>query len=114
MPIENELLARADQLISDFEETYMPKSKEDDLGSDARAWLLDYESQSQINIHDLLQSRQQVAVIWSIEDVQGRRSDLNDLQCWKVLQECRHCHDCEQGFTWDLIDEVAERLFSSP
>ncbi len=117
MTTENDLLLRAQELIYAFEEQYMPKSKNDDLGSDARAWLIDYESQtiqknlSEIDIYDLLESRRQVASIWSIEDVQDRRPDLDKNQSWQVLQKCRQSHDANHGFTWDLLDLVAEELY---
>ena len=69
---------------------------------------------SKIDIHELLKQRRQVAVIWSIEDVQGTRPDLNDDQAWEVLMQCEHVHDCEVGFTWMLIETVASDLFPSP
>lgn len=72
------------------------------------------EPASPIDVHDLLARRRQVAVIWSIEDVQSVRDDLSDDQAWEVLQECRHRHDCEYGFTWTLIEIIADELFPEP
>jgi len=69
---------------------------------------------SHIDIHDVLKQRRQVAVIWSLEDVQGVRPDLNDDQAWEVLEECRDKHDCEYGFTWILIEVIADDLFPRP
>jgi len=69
---------------------------------------------SKIDIHDVLKQRRQVAVIWSIEDVQGMRPDLNDDHAWEVLQQCERVHDCDVGFTWLLIEIVAEDLFPLP
>lgn len=66
---------------------------------------------SNIDIHALLESRHQVAVIWSMEDVQSVRSDLNEDPAWAVLKHCRRVHDCEHGFTWDLLEYVADELF---
>jgi hypothetical protein len=63
------------------------------------------------DIHQLLEQRREVAVIWCVEDVQSVRPDLNDDQAWKVLQRCRHVHDCEVGFNWLLIEIVADDLF---
>jgi len=117
MTTENDLINRAQKLIYAFEEQYTPKSINDDLGSDARAWLIDSESQtnqknrSEIDIYDLLENRRQVASIWSIEDVQDRRPDLDKNQSWQVLQKCSQCHDAHHGFTWDLLDLVAEQLY---
>jgi hypothetical protein len=64
-----------------------------------------------IDIHELLEQCRQVAVIWSIEDVQELRPDLDGEQAWRVLKECERVHDCSVGFTWDLIDSVADDLF---
>ena len=69
---------------------------------------------SKIDIHDVLKQRRQVAVIWSIEDVQGTRPDLNDDQAWEVLQQCERVHDCDVGFTWLLIEIVADDMFALP
>jgi hypothetical protein len=65
----------------------------------------------QIDVHRVLETRKQVAVIWSLDDVQQTRPDLNDDQSWQVLQRCIHAHDCNYGFSWDLISFVADSLF---
>ncbi len=65
-------------------------------------------------IHALLASRHEVAVIWSVEDVLELRPDLDEEQAWKVLQQCSHVHDCEVGFNWHLIEYVANDLFPEP
>lgn len=67
-----------------------------------------------IDVHALLEERRQVAVIWSIDDVQHVRNDLDDDQAWQVLQRCDRLHDCELGFNWLLIWTVAEDLFPAP
>lgn len=67
-----------------------------------------------IDIHALLETRQQIAIVWSIEDVQHQRPDLTDEQAWDVLQQCKRAHDCNYGFTWDLIDYVADDLYPEP
>lgn len=72
------------------------------------------KKRDEINVHELLGERRQVAVVWSIEDVQGVRPDLNDDQAWKVLQRCDKYHDCELGFNWLLIETVADDLYSEP
>ena len=68
----------------------------------------------EIDIDELLIRRKQVAVIWSVEDVQSVRRDLTDAQSWEVLQQCRQVHDCELGFNWLLIETVADDLFPEP
>ncbi|MCC7290444.1 MAG: hypothetical protein IT449_00110 [Phycisphaerales bacterium] len=69
------------------------------------------ESTRELDIHLLLAERRQVAIIWSIEDVQSVRPDLTDDQSWHVLQRCIRAHDCEVGFNWMLIECVADDLY---
>jgi hypothetical protein len=66
---------------------------------------------SHIDIHEVLEQRGQVAVIWCIEDVQEIRPDLSDAQAWDVLQTCKDRHDCTLGFTWTFIELIAEEIF---
>ena len=70
--------------------------------------------QCQADIHKLLESRREVAIIWSIADVNRVRRDLRADQCSEVPQECVAVHDCGWGFTWDLIQAVADDLFPVP
>lgn len=72
------------------------------------------QERRRMDIHKLLEQHREVAVVWSVEDVQSVRPDLNDDQSWKVLQRCEKAHDCNYGFTWDLIDMVASDLFPEP
>jgi len=69
---------------------------------------------SNIDVHELLEQRRQVAVIWGTEDVQNVRPDLNDDQAWEVLQECNRRHDCEVGFTWEMMNILADDMFPVP
>ncbi len=66
---------------------------------------------SEIDVHAVLKLRRQIAILWSIDDVQSRRPDLNDDQAWNVLQQCKSWHDCNDGFTWELIESVADTLY---
>jgi hypothetical protein len=62
-------------------------------------------------IHALLASRRQIAHIWSIEDVQGIRPDLDGDQAWEVLQNVNRHKDAELGITWLTLEMEAEHLF---
>ena len=62
-------------------------------------------------IRELLQRQRQVAVIWCCDDVKSVRPDLTDDQCFDVLKQCRDQHDCQYGFTWTFIEDVAQNLF---
>ena len=67
-----------------------------------------------IDIQELLAQRREAAVIWAIEDVQSVREDLSDDQAWEVLLQCKRVHDCNHGFTWELIEAVADSMFPTP
>jgi hypothetical protein len=67
-----------------------------------------------IDIHAVLAKGHQIAIVWSVQDVQQLHPDLSDEQAWQVLRDIEHNHDCNQGVTWDLIDWVASQMFSSP
>jgi hypothetical protein len=62
-------------------------------------------------IQELLRRQRQVAIIWCIADVKGVRPDLTDEQAFDVLERCIDQHDCEWGFTWTFIKDIAEDLF---
>jgi hypothetical protein len=62
-------------------------------------------------IHQALAGRKQVAVIWSVEDVQEIRPDLTAKQAWEVLQQARKAHDAGIGITWSVLECHAEMLY---
>jgi hypothetical protein len=69
---------------------------------------------AKIDIHKLLEKKRQIAVVWSIEDVQENRPDLSDDQAWHVLQMVEKHHDCNYGITWDTLDIHASELYPEP
>jgi hypothetical protein len=69
---------------------------------------------SKIDIDDVLAQRRQIALIWSIEDVQHVRPDLSDDHAWEVLQRCGNKCDAEYGLTWQDIEDFADSLFPAP
>jgi hypothetical protein len=66
---------------------------------------------NEIDVNALLAKRRQIAVIWSIEDVQQERPDLNGDQAWEVLLRVEHYHDCNYGITWEQLNMAADDLF---
>lgn len=68
---------------------------------------------TKINIHAVLAERQQIALIWSIEDVLEVRPDLSDDQAWEVLKIVDRRHDATCGVTWDTLAYIAAELFGS-
>ena len=69
------------------------------------------DSDTTIDIHELLTGRQQIAAIWSIEDVQQVRPDLTDDQAWEVLYQVGRKHDAEYGINWTTLEGMADILF---
>jgi len=66
---------------------------------------------TEIDIHTLLALHRQIAIVWSIEDVQEVRPDLTEDQCWQVLQFAKRGHDAECGINWETLEYVACALF---
>lgn len=69
------------------------------------------DAESRIDVQQLLRQRREVAVVWCVDDVKGVRPDLTDDQAWEVLERCYDKHDCEWGFTWTYIQDVAGIMF---
>jgi hypothetical protein len=72
------------------------------------------QDNNDIDIHALLAERKQIAVIWSIEDVQEVRPDLTEDQAWKVLEYVDRKHDAELGVSWITLEIVADDMFPKP
>lgn len=66
---------------------------------------------STTKVHQLLNNQMQIAVIWSVEDVQSIRPDLTAQQAWEVLQFCRKAHDACVGINWEVLEASANILF---
>ncbi len=54
-----------------------------------------------------------ITLVWSIDDVQMVREDLNDEQAFKVLLYVERNHDASRGVNWDVIEWAAAHLFGS-
>lgn len=64
-----------------------------------------------LDVNKNFNPNRQIAIIWSIEDVLGIRSDLTEEQAFNVLKEIERHHDCTIGVNWDVIEEVANILY---
>ncbi len=69
------------------------------------------EEDIDVDIHELLAKNRQIAVLWSVEDVQSVRPDLSDDQAWEVLKMVGHNADQELGICWLSLEGAAEDLF---
>lgn len=65
----------------------------------------------ELDLHELLAARREIAAIWCIEDAQAARPDLTDDQAWEVLQHVQHKHDATVGISWATLEILAEDLF---
>jgi hypothetical protein len=69
------------------------------------------------DFHDMvnghLAERRQIAIIWSIEDVQEVRPDLTEDQCWEALAATKRYHDATIGINWDALRCHAALLFGT-
>jgi hypothetical protein len=66
------------------------------------------------NLNDLLFENRLIAHIWSVEDVQFVRPDLNAKEAWAVLKQLGKDLDSSRGITWDTLNEAATDLFGKP
>jgi hypothetical protein len=64
-----------------------------------------------LDIEAILASRSQIAIIWNIEDVKSIRPDLNEDQCWEVLESAKSNHDANDGISWITFEIIAQMLF---
>ncbi|MBX3436111.1 MAG: hypothetical protein KF861_01380 [Planctomycetaceae bacterium] len=106
--------SRLTSLIDEIGDSADPSftSPQYDFLDDRIAQIVDVlDGNSHLDIHAILDQRQEVAVIWCVEDVQSLRPDLDEEESWHVLQRCRKVHDCNHGLTWDLIQYVADDLY---
>jgi hypothetical protein len=71
------------------------------------------KEQPEINIHELLAERQQIALVWSIADVQQLRPDLDDEQAWEVLEHVDDNKDAGLGINWLTLEMAAGELFGA-
>lgn len=81
------------------------------LDATIRAAQFVFAAGTEIDLHELLAGRKQIALVWSIDDVQEVRPDLTEKQAWKALQEVERRHDATIGVTWDTLEIIAENLF---
>jgi hypothetical protein len=54
---------------------------------------------------------QQIAILWSVNDVHSVRPDLDTEQCLAVLASVKHNHDAEQGVNWTVLGLIADQLY---
>ncbi|HEX4611234.1 MAG TPA: hypothetical protein VH092_23785 [Urbifossiella sp.] len=68
------------------------------------------DSQPDLDLHALLESRRVIGVLWGISDVRFVRPDLSDDQCWEVLRFVRDRLDATAGTYWEVLETAVARL----
>jgi hypothetical protein len=119
-----QLLAALEEAIAEIEYCHADMlSEEERLHSRGSGWARVYDNATaaiaiakaelgqDIDIHSILSEHRQIAIIWSIHDVQQIRPDLTDDQAWEVLQEVDRIYDAECGINWESIEIIAGDLF---
>lgn len=53
----------------------------------------------------------EIAIIWSAEDVLSIREDLTPEQALEVLEVADHKHDAGIGINWDVLGYHADWMF---
>lgn len=53
----------------------------------------------------------QIAIVWSIEDVQGQDDSLTDAEAMNVLDVLEDKHDANYGISWETIDITIGNLY---
>jgi len=54
----------------------------------------------------------EIAIIWSVEDVLSIREDLTPEQALEVLEQAEHKHDASIGINWDVLGYIADWMYS--
>jgi len=110
-----ELLTAAENLLAAIEDATGQFDTEctalDAACATARAAL---QSPETMTIQEMLSRRGEIALIWSVEDVQQERPDLTGEQAWQVLREVERDHDALRGVSWDTLTSIADDLFGPP
>lgn len=52
-----------------------------------------------------------IAIVWSIDDVQTLDDTLTDSEAMQVLQYVEDNHDCNDGITWDTLESATAWLY---
>ena len=89
----------------------MLSSLEEDITGEVRDILMN-------DIHDILMRvtmqfnpHEQIALIWSVEDVQTIRDDLTEEQAMDVLNVVERRHDADIGVNWDTLEYWIDELY---
>ena len=66
---------------------------------------------SLVGAHQAYVEGENIAMLWSIEDINGLRPDLTDEQAMNVLITASENHDANVGVNWDVLHHWATDLY---
>ena len=49
-------------------------------------------------------NKDQISIVWHIDDVKSLDNSLTDEQCRQVLSLAKEYHDATQGINWDVLE----------
>lgn len=75
---------------------------------------MDAGHEEEIDLHDLLDERRAIALLWDTEMLRSHYPHLTDDQAWEVLKECERHYTAEDGLAWDDVSEVVCGLHPEP
>ena len=55
-----------------------------------------------------------IEIVWSTEDVQEVRPDLDESQAYEVLIAAKQKHDANVGINWEVLEFWADYLYPEP
>lgn len=55
-----------------------------------------------------------IEIVWSTEDVQEVRPDLDENQAYEVLIMANKEHDANVGINWEVLESWADYLYPEP
>lgn len=60
-----------------------------------------------------MKPQESITIVWHVEDVLSRNSDLSRKEAFEVLLAIKDNHDAEVGVNWDAIDAHIDQKLSS-
>lgn len=71
-------------------------------------------NEHEFDLHDLLDERYAIALIWDADQVLSHYPHLTKEQAFAVLKKCEREYKGEEGLCWDDIADTVARLFPDP
>ena len=94
-------------------------STEEAIKREAVIRILKEMDAASISIHDLLDAKKQIGIIWGVDDIDAIISDkkytfrpkLTENEKFAVLKEAERHNDATMGITWDTLEWYLEDMY---